>query len=113
MPRFINKPTGVGMSCQVGYHGDKSIKDEMMTNKQLQEEINSLRSRLCQEREDHRKYEEIAYKTACESMRVKMVLEERRDGNYEALTIVRLEKCPDGVNVVVGGASLRMILLKV
>jgi hypothetical protein len=82
----------------------------MPTKKQLEEEVEAIRAQLYQERQDHGNYvrhlKETAYKMACESMRVRHVLAER-DGYYEALHIVRLEKGHDGVNVVVANVELR------
>lgn len=76
----------------------------MPTKKQLQDEVESIRAQLYQERRDHgdyvRQLRETAYQMARESMRVKHVLAER-DGYYEALPILRFEEGPDGVNVVV------------
>lgn len=76
----------------------------MATKKQLEDEVEALRSQLYQEREDHGDYvrhlKETAYKMARESMRVKMVFAECA-GNYVALPIVRFEESRDGVNVVV------------
>ena len=76
----------------------------MTTKKEMQQEIDDLRARLYQERQDHGNYvrhlKETAYKMARESMRVKMVLMER-DKYYEALQVVRFEEGHDGVNVVV------------
>lgn len=79
----------------------------MPTKKQLQLEIDTLRSQLYQERQDHGNYvrnlKQTVYQMARESMRVKTVLAER-DGHYELLRIVRYEYVNDGVNVVVANA---------
>ncbi len=80
----------------------------MPTKKQLQDEVDSIRAQLYQERQDHgdyvRQLKNTAYSMARESMRVKHVLEER-DGYYECLQIVRFEEGHDGVNVVVANVQ--------
>jgi hypothetical protein len=76
----------------------------MPTKKQLEQEVDDIRTQLYQERQDHASYvrhiKETAYNIARERMRVKAILVER-EGRYEVLPIVRFEEGTDGFNVVV------------